>query len=390
MKNPSSEKPKLRILLLGTQMAIGGAQKVLLDQARWFHERGQKVFAVFFYDKEGVQAKWQADSDFPVISLKAFKSGNLGIINMILIIKGSFALWRFLRREKIDVIETFTHDSNLLALPTAWLAGVPVRIATHHGIIENFPDSYGKVHTWLINHGTAQTLVAVSSRIREQAIREGVNEHRIQVIKNGIEPLSLEGISRPEFRKEAGLKDDELFLISVGRLAYQKAHSILIQSMPALLKEFPNLKLGICGGGVLKRRLETQILELGISDSVKLLGRWDSVTGFLAVADIFVLPSRWEGLPIALLEGMSAGLPVVATNVEGVDEVVKDGEHGFLVPVEDVNELTNAILKLLKDKHLRLNMGAAAKRHVLEYYTEDIMCEQYAQIMTKLMPPDKG
>jgi len=380
----------LSILLLGTQMAVGGAQKVLLDQAHWFHDYGHKVFAVFYYDKEGVQSKWQANSDFPIIDLKAFKYGWMKIINVFLIAKGSFLLWRLLRREKIDVIETFTHDSNLLALPVAWLAGVPVRIATHHGIIENFPNWLGKVHTWLINHGIGQVLVAVSSRIREQAMLEGVDERRITVIKNGIDPLSLEGVNLSRFRKEAGLKEDDLFLLSVGRLVYQKAHSVLIQSMPALLEEFPNLKLGICGDGTLRKKLTVQIGELGLSESVKLLGIWDNVTGFLAVADIFVLPSRWEGLPIALLEGMSAGLPVVATNVEGVDEVVEDGEHGFLVPVEDVEELTKAILKLLKDKQLRLKMGAASKAHVLEYYTEDIMCEQYARTMIKLLAHHKG
>lgn len=377
----------LSILLLGTQMATGGAQKVLLDQAHWFHQRGHKVVVAFFYDKENLLAKWQAGSDFPIIDLKAFQNGGGGIVNGLLIVKGLFSLWRLLRREKCDVIETFTHDSNMLALPVAWLAGVPVRIATHHGVIENFPRWRERIHTWQVNHGIAQLLVAVSSRIKQQAILEGVNDDRITVIKNGIAPLSFEGVNKSGLRKEAGLKDDDLFAVSVGRLVYQKAHSILIQAMPSILKEYPNLKLGICGDGVLRSELEAQILRLELSDSVRLLGIRDNVSSFLAVADVFVLPSRWEGLPIALLEAMSAGLPVVATKVEGVDEVVKDGEHGLLVSVDDAEELANAILQLLKDKQLRLKMGAAAKAHVLEHYTENIMCEKYFQLMMKFLPP---
>ncbi len=381
------KKPQYSILFIGSQIAVGGAQKVLLDQASWFHAHGYKVAAAFFYDKENLYEKWQSGVDFPIHVLKAFKQG-AGKIEKTPDLFGSlWSLWKLLRREKFDVVESFTHDSNILALPLAWLAGVKVRIATHHGVIENFPRWREKLHTWLVNHGIAQSLVAVSARIQQQAILEGVDADRITVIKNGIFPLSLEGVNKPGFRKEAGLNENDLFLVSVGRLVYQKAHEILIQAMPAVLKEHPNLKLGICGDGVLRSQLESQILKLDISDSVKLLGKLDNVTGFLAVADIFVLPSRWEGLPIALLEAMSAGLPVVATKVEGVDEVVKDGEHGLLVSVEDVGELANAILRLLENAQLRLRMGAASQAHILEYYTENIMCEQYSQIMMKFLPP---
>ncbi|MBI5963251.1 MAG: glycosyltransferase family 4 protein [Chloroflexi bacterium] len=385
MENKSSRP--LSILLLGTQMAVGGAQKVLLDQAGWFHKRGHKVFAVFFYDKENLQSRWQTASDFPIINLKALPENGGATVNVVLLVRGLFSLWRLLRKEKIDVIETFTHDSNMLALPVAWLARVPVRIATHHGVIENFPRWRERIHTWLINHNFAQTLVAVSSRIQEQALLEGINSKRVAVIKNGIAPLSLERVNRPEFRKEAGLKDEDLFAVSVGRLVYQKAHSVLIQAMPSVLKKYPNFKLGICGDGVLISDLEALILKLELRNSVKLLGKRDDVKGFLSAADIFVLPSRWEGLPIALLEAMSAGLPVVATQVEGVDEVVKDGEHGFLVPVENSEALADAILQLLDNRRLRREMGEAAKAHILEQYTEDIMCEQYFQIITKLLPP---
>ncbi len=124
MENKSN--PALAILLLGTKMATGGAQKVLLDQANWFHQRGHKVFAVFIYDNEGPQSMWAAGRDFPVIDLKAYQKKKSGILNVVLLCRGLFSLWKLIRREKIDVIETFTHDSNMLALPISWLARVPV------------------------------------------------------------------------------------------------------------------------------------------------------------------------------------------------------------------------------------------------------------------------
>ncbi len=385
MKMENKSIQPLSILFLGTQIATGGAQKVLLDQARWFHQRGHKVFAVFFYDKEDLQPSWQAVSDFPVIDLKVFQKGRAGIVNGILLIKGLFCLWRLLRREKIDVIETFTHDSNMLALPIAWLARVPVRIATHHGQIEGFSRWREFVHSWIINTNIAIVLVAVSEKTRQIALKEGVKAEHISVIQNGIDPLRFDGMQRVEVRREMGVGADDLFLLSIGRLVYQKAHEVLISAMLIVLKEYPTVKLGICGDGVLREILEDQIKSHQLEGAVRLWGRQDNVAKFLAAADIFVLPSRWEGLPIAVLEAMSAGLPIIATKVEGVDEVIDEGVHGFLVPVEDADALAQAILQLLRDPQLRARMGAAVKQRVNDMYSLDRMGEQYLALMLKLL-----
>jgi glycosyltransferase involved in cell wall biosynthesis len=365
-------------------MATGGAQKVLLDQARWFHEHGQHVQAVFFYDKEDFHGKWQKNSAFPVINLNAFQKGAGVFVNVISMLKGLWRFWILIRREKVDVIETFTHDSNMLGLPLAWLAGVKVRIATHHGVIDGFPRWRERLHSWMVNNDTAHVVVAVSERTRQNALKEGIKADRIRVIQNGIAPVPIEGVNRFEVRKEAGFGENDPVLLSVGRLVYQKAHEFLIAAMPLVLKEFPNAKVGICGDGVLRADLELQIKSLGLSSSVKLLGKWDDVSRFLASADVFVLPSRWEGLPIALLEAMSAGLPVIATEVEGVDEVIVHGEHGLLVPVEDADALSQAILQLLRQPDMRINMGVAAKKRLQELYSIDRMGERYLALMLEI------
>jgi glycosyltransferase involved in cell wall biosynthesis len=371
------EKRSLSILLLGTQMATGGAQKVLLDQAKWFHQRGHKVVVAFFYDKEGFHSKWQAVSDFPIIDLKAVQ---IWKGNGILLITGLFALWRLIRREKIEVVETFTHDSNILGLPIAWIAGVPVRLGTHHGVIDGFPRWRQWIHTFIVNH-MADAVIAVSAKMKDQAALEGIPSEHVIVIQNGIEPVSLEGVEGSEVRKEAGLDEKDIFLISVGRLVYQKAHQVLVSAMPLVLSEFPHVKVGICGDGILRSQLEIQINELGLAQNVKLLGKSEHIARFLSIADIFVLPSRWEGLPIALLEAMSAGLPVVATAVEGVDEAVVKGEHGLLVAVEDINGLAQAILQLLRDPELRKKMGAASRARVQNFYSIDHMAGRYLSLM---------
>ena len=374
----------LSILLLGTQMATGGAQKVLLDQARWFHERGHKVSVIFLYDKEGLHEKWQAFTPVKIVNLKAFRGHGKGLENIFPFIKGLFSLWGFLRREKIDVIETFTHDSNMVALPIAWLARVPVRIATHHGVIEGFSRWRMFIHSWMVNHNIAHKLVAVSQKTREVSLSEGIREERIAVIANGIVPLPIESRSRLEVREEAGMDVNDLMLVSVGRLVYQKAHEVLIACMPDVLKEFPNVKVLIFGEGPLRTDLQAQIEKLDLSNSVKLPGKTDQIAQHLASADIFVMPSRWEGLPIALLEAMSAGLPSVATKVEGVDEVLLEGEHGLFVPVENSQALAQAILQLLRDPQARSRMGTAARLHISTKYTVDRTCEQYLELMLSL------
>lgn len=375
----------LSIFLLGTQMATGGAQKVLLDQARWFHEHGHKVTALFLYDKENLHTKWKAASPFPVINLNAFSGHGKGIINIFPLIRGMYLLWNLLRNEKVDVIETFTHDSNMVALPVAWLARVPVRIATHHGVIEGISRWREYIHSWLINHNIAHKLVAVSKKMYGASLREGVQAEHVVTILNGIRPLPIENRSKLELREEAGVDVNAPLLISVGRLVYAKAHEVLIACMPAVLKKFPAAKLEIYGDGVLRTELQMQIERLGVMNSVRLAGRSDNVAYHLAAADIFVLSSRSEGLPIALLEAMSAGLPCVSTNVEGVDEVLLEGTHGLIVPVENPDALAQAIIQLLRNAETRFQMGEAARARVAAMYTVDHMCEQYLELINRCL-----
>lgn len=385
-----SNSAHFSILFFGTQMAFGGAQKLLLDQANWFHVRGYKVTAAFFYDKENLRDKWQANADFPVYVMASYRRGLGKWKSASELLKGLWSLWKLLRQEHFDVVQSFTHDSNTLVLPLAWLAGVPVRLATHHGLADQFPRWRERLHTWLINHALANTLVVVSARTYQSALREGVRVERMVIIKNGIRPLSVESVDRLKVREEAGLQDGDIFLVSVGRLVYEKAHNVLLNAMPFILEKYPNVKVGIVGDGVLRTQLEAQIEELGITHSVRLFGMSDSVLKYLAIAQAFVLPSRSEGLPIALLEAMSAGLPVVVTDLDGMDDVVRRGEDGFLVPVEDARALANAILQLLSDPARARQMGIAARKHVMENYTEDIMGEQYLALMKKYLETSKS
>jgi glycosyltransferase involved in cell wall biosynthesis len=375
---------KLSILLFGTQMAIGGAQRVLLDQARWFRAHGHRVTAVFFYDKEGLHGAWQEGAGMPLLTMTRLEDQGL-ISKARALIQGLLRLWRLLRRERFDVIETFTYDSNLLALPLAWLAGVPVRIATHHGMIEGFPRGLERLHAWLVNAGVASILVSVSTKALEQAAKAGAKRERMVVIQNGIVPVRSDHPHGDGVRSEMGLAEEDVLLLSVGRLVYQKGHEFLVRAMPRILGRHPQVRAVICGEGALRGALRAQIAELRLEDSVFLTGNRPDIDRFLNTADIFVLPSRWEGLPVALLEAMSAGLPVVATHVEGVEEVVQNETQGLLVPPGDSEALAVALIELIGRGEARRRMGEAARQRIEESYTVDIMCEKYLRVMSELV-----
>ncbi|MCZ2127896.1 MAG: glycosyltransferase [Anaerolineales bacterium] len=372
-------KPR-SILFLGAQMATGGAQKLLLEQAQWFYERGYNVSAIFFYDRDNLREKWKQAHPFEIRSLDAFDKQANKLRNVVNLLNGLKTLWQILKREKFDVVLTFTHDSNMLGLPLAWLAGVPVRVGTNLGEIRGMSKWRDRLHSFFVNCGIIQTLVASSTRTRNNSIESSVRPQRIKIIYNAIQPLDVSNINGESARKKLGLDKDDLFFLAVGRLVYEKGHEFFIAAMEQIAKADSRVVAGICGAGPLRETLQAQVENLSLQSRVKLLGQWDFISELLAAADVFVLPSRWEGLPLALLEAMSAELPVVATAVEGVSEVVQSGAQGILVAPQRADELARAILQLAQSPADRRRMGAAARQRVLESYTIDRMCEQYLQI----------
>ena len=379
---------RLKILLLGSQMATGGAQRVLLDQGRWFAAHGHTVHAAFWYDREGLCEQYREECAFPVIDLEAWRSGS-GLANLFRLAGGLLRLYRLMRKERFQVIETFTHHANLLGLPVAWLARLPVRVAGHHGRIEQLQAWITRLHTRVINSRITSVLVAVSTRVQKFAIEEeGVAPEKIVVIPNrhaSRNPVQSMEETRSRYRQEIGLDDGGLLVLSVGRLVEQKGHIYLLEAIPAIVEQFPKTVFAIAGDGGQRAELEIRCEQLGISPSVRFLGTRSDVPELLQVADIFVLPSLWEGFPIALLEAMEAGLPVIATQVEGVEEIVIDGANGLLLPPGDPEALQNALQRMLAQPDLRVNLGAAGRSLVQGTFRLEQMCRRYESLFVRLL-----
>ncbi len=377
---PSSSGP---LLLLGSQMATGGAQRVLLDQARWFYDHGYPVKVAFFYDREGLHDQYLAECPCPVIDLKGLKKGG-GWANGFRFIAALWKLFGLLRQERFQVVETFTHHANLIGMPIAWISGVPTRVASHHGQIDNLPSWMDWLHAQVINRGFTSVLVAVSERVRSQAIlKEGIIAEKIVVIPNGIKPIKATPKRAPELislKAELSLQTEDFLFLTVGRLATQKGHTYLFEAITKVVDLLPQVKFLLAGEGPLHADLEARVDALSIRKYIRFLGIRNDIPMLLSMCDGFVLPSLWEGLPIALLEAMSAGLPVIATDVEGVHEIIENKKNGLLVPPADPVALANAILELIKDRKIQNQIALTGKKLVEEKYSIDRMGSNYEKL----------
>jgi glycosyltransferase involved in cell wall biosynthesis len=388
METVNAQDKNINILLLGTQMEKAGAQHVLLSQARWFHEKGHTVQAVFFYDKQGLAKTWQAASPFPVLSLGGRKPHASFFSNTFRFLVGLVKLYRLLRNGP-NVAITFTPQSNLLGLPLAWLVGIPVRLGTYHGQIAGLSNFIAWLHGRLSNSRICNVMVCVSPQLREHAIkRERVHPDRLVVIENGVDVEERESNwdeRRVHLRNEIGLTNEEFLLLAVGRLSIEKGHTFFLDALSQIVPRHPNVRLALVGDGPLRASLETQAERSGISEKVMFLGSREHVPELLTCADVYVQPSLSEGLSLALLEALAIGLPVVATQISGFTSVVEQEKTALLVPPGDADSLAHAIDRLILDAGLRIRIAQAGNQLVKTRYSAETMHKSYERLIQGLL-----
>ena len=227
-------------------------------------------------------------------------------------------------------------------------------------------------------------LIAVSDGQRRTYERIGVPAEGMTTVANGIRPRG-EGPGRQAAREALGLGPDQPVVLTVGRLNVMKGHTHLLDAVPGLLRRSPDLAVVIVGQGHLEQALRAQAAALGVTGAVHLAGHRSDARMLLDAADVFVLPSRHEGMPLALLEAMDAGLPVVATRVIGSEEVVDEGRTGLLVRPRDPAGLEAALARLLSDPGLRAEYGRAGRRRFVEGFTAARMAQDTLAVYGRVL-----
>ena len=369
-----------RLFLFGSQITVGGAQRVLLDQAQWFYDKGYDVQAVFFYDKDGLLEEWSSRYPFPITALSVYRRGAGIVKNFSGLFRGFLGLIRMLRQVKPDYFESFTHDANLMGIPAAWLCGIKGRFAAHHGQFVGQSGLARALHTRVINSGMTEKLICVSERAKRQALSEGIHEEKIKVIFNGVRPVDADPVVREQTRSELGLGDADVMILSVGRLVPEKAQQHLVKAAELLKEKHPEYCYFIAGEGPCREALEQQIQSIGVQDRFRLLGSRADVDRLLNAADLFVLYSDTEGMPVSLMEAMSAGLPCVASDLEGIAQLIPDERYGSLIPSGDAELLADTIEKALSDPIKKAACGKAAAKRIRDSFSLDASCRQYEKL----------
>jgi glycosyltransferase involved in cell wall biosynthesis len=193
---------------------------------------------------------------------------------------------------------------------------------------------------------------------------------------------------RTEARARLGLEPGELVVVGLGRLVPIKGFDLLVRALPSLIAQIPSARVLLVGDGAERARLDAIAKSLGVTARLRMTGETGDVTTYLAAADVVAVPSRNEGMGRVIVEAMALGLPVVATAVGGIPDVVTDGECGRLVAPEDVNALAAALIELGRDSGLRRKLGEAAEERA-EAFSTAVASEKLLAVYAALVR-DKG
>lgn len=307
-----------------------------------------------------------------------------------------FRLWRLFRSRGYHIVHTHSTKAGLLGRAAAWCAGVPIIVHTVHGVPFRIDGRLrSKVFIGLERWVARLTdcVVCVGEAVRREFLAWGiVPKEKLVTIYSGLEFDSyVPTCAPPEARKRFGVEGAWPVVGCIGRLSEAKSQFYLVEAINLLKDKYPNIKLLVVGEGELRPVLERQIRRFGIRTHVSLLGERRDIADVLNALDIYAMSSQWEGVGRALSEAMYWGLPVVATPVNGVREIVVHQKTGLLVPPRDPRGLADAIDRLAVDPGLARRLGVNARKKAKELMDSEKMIasvkELYGRLSWSVAPP---
>lgn len=287
----------------------------------------------------------------------------------------------------INIIHSHNYKSDLYAFAASVFSRKKVGlVASNHNWILNSSREwwYKRMDSIIMNRFNA--LVAISSEIKEEMIDAGVSAKKIIVIMNGIDyDECARTLGRVEARKQLAIKDSDFVVGCVASLTPEKNHKDLIQAISIASQSIPQIKLVLIGDGPKKNEIENNILSNGLKENVLMIGSRDDVRNLYKAFDVFALASHREGLPMVLLEAMASGVPVIATSVGSIPEVIQDGENGILIMCGDIEKLIQAIISLFLQNGIRAIMGKNGAVTVQQKYSSERMFKEYERLYEQVL-----
>ena len=365
------EKRTGRVAYLVTSSGMGGAEREVCYLARAFRRRGWEVAAVSMLPLEPPVSDLEADG---------VHTSSLGMRRGVPDPRALGRLRDFIRRWQPDVLHAHMVHANLLARLSRLVAKVPVLVSTIHNQDEGAQWRYVayRLTDRLSDVTTTVSRVAVGEAIR----RGGVRANSIQLVPNGIETNEYvcDTLRRERTRGSLGLGDRFTWL-AVGRLVEAKGYPNMIKAFAQAQEHHPEARLLIAGAGPLEEALGVAVRRAGTVQAVSLLGRRSDVPALMQAADGFVMSSKWEGLPMVLLEAGASSLPIVATDVGGSRDAILDGVSGYLASSDDPEAIARAMREVMElSEDDRLAMGAAGRKHICRNFDIEVVADRWEEL----------
>jgi glycosyltransferase involved in cell wall biosynthesis len=355
---PAQQTP---IAVVMTSFDAGGTERQTIELARRLDRRHWDVRLACLNPRGAWQER--AAEAAPVTAFPISGFGRADTCRQAL----AFARW--CGRHDIQIVHTVDFYSNVFALPAAAFARVRVRIGSRRG--QNVDRSPAQLAMQRAAYLCAHTVVANSRASAARLVSERVRTAGVHVIPNGLDLTAF---------PPAGARASRRHVLTVANLRPEKGYDVLVDAAALVLQQFPDARFQCVGDGPERARIETRMAERRVSHAFSLLGPQEDVAARLALADIFVLPSRTESMPNALLEAMAAGLPVVASAVGGIPEVVDAGRTGLLYNANDPRQLADYICQLMNDAAFADALGDCARSEVHSRYSIDSMVSAFESL----------
>ena len=345
--------PRARVMYLAHTLAVGGAEEMILNLVRHLPPEFER--AVMCIDQPGPIGAEIENTGTPFRSL-GLRPGILRPFDVV-------RLQHRIQEWQPTIVHTFLLTASLYGRFAAMLARVPIVIGTEVNVYQKKQLAHRAAEKWLMRHTDA--VVASAGSVRDFYIDQiDADPEKVLVIYNAVDWSQLAAtVTRAELRAEVGVPVDVPVAGIIARLTEQKAHGVLLDAI-ASRPELSALHVIAVGDGDLRDALRRRAEQLGLSQRVQFVGARRDLGNILNAVDMFVMPSLWEGLPLSLVLAMGAGLPVIASRVAGIPEVVEDGVSGVLVEPGNGAELAAAMVRILFDDELRARLGQQARAFV--------------------------